>query len=215
MSTIKMVGGLLAVVLAAGALMAADDLKSIQLPKPQTEGGKPLMQALKDRQTSREFSPRKLSDQVLSNLLWAADGINRPDTGKRTAPSARNWQEIDIYVALPEGAYRYAATEHTLQLVAAADLRAVTGMQDYVGIAPLNLVYVADLDKMVDATPEKRALYSATDTGFVAQNVYLYCAAAGLACVVRGWIDRDKLGPALGLRPSQRITLAQTVGYPQ
>lgn len=191
------------------------EVRTIALPPPQLNNTVTLAEALQRRHTSREFSPRPLAPDVLSALLWNASGVNRPETGHRTAPTARNWQEIDIYVALPEGAYRYAATEHTLQLVVAADLRAVTGMQDYVGIAPLNLVYVADLDKMVDATPEKRALYSATDTGFVAQNVYLYCAAAGLACVVRGWIDRDKLGPALGLRPSQRITLAQTVGYPQ
>jgi nitroreductase len=191
------------------------EVRTIALPPPQLNNTVTLAEALQRRHTSREFSSRPLAPDVLSALLCSASGVNRPETGHRTAPTARNWQEIDIYVALPEGAYRYAATEHTLQLVVAADLRAVTGMQDYVGIAPLNLVYVADLDKMVDATPEKRALYSATDTGFVAQNLYLYCAAAGLACVVRGWIDRDKLGPALGLRPSQRITLAQTVGYPQ
>ena len=174
-----------------------------------------MAEALQRRHTSREFSPRPLAPDVLSALLWSASGVNRPETGHRTAPTARNWQGIDIYVALPEGAYRYDAMVHSLQLVVAADLREATGMQDYVGIAPLNLVYVADLDKMVDATPEKRALYSATDTGFVAQNVYLYCALASLACVVRGWIDRDKLAPALGLGASQRITLAQTVGYPQ
>ena len=215
MSTIKMVGGLLAVVLAAGALMAADDLKSIQLPKPQTEGGKPLMQALKDRQTSREFSPRKVSDQVLSNLLWAADGINRPDTGKRTAPSARNWQEIDIYVAMADGLYLYDAKAHGLRPVLAQDLRELTGKQPCVKDAPINLVYVADYTRMGEASENDKGLYSGADTGFISQNVYLFCASEGMATVVRGLVDRPALAKAMNLRPEQRIVLAQTVGYPK
>jgi SagB-type dehydrogenase family enzyme len=215
MGTKKMLVGLCAVVLSAGALMAADDLKPIPLPKPQTEGGKPLMQALKERQTSREFSPRKLSDQVLSNLLWAADGINRPDTGKRTAPSARNWQEVDVYVAMADGVYLYDAKAHALQPVLAKDLRELTGGQPFVKDAPINLVFVADFSRMGNAPENDKTLYSAADTGFISQNVYLFCASEGLSTVVRGLVDRPALAKAMNLRPDQRIVLAQTVGYPK
>ena len=185
----------------------------IKLPSPVTTGGKPLMQALQDRLSTREYSTRELSPQVLSNLLWAAAGVNRPDSGKRTAPSARDWREIDIYVALREGVYRYDANEHALRVIRKDDLRAATGEQEFVAQAPVNLVYVADLNRM-DTTDEHKNLYSATDTGFIAQNVYLFCASEGLATVVRGTVDRDALAPLLGLAKHQQIILAQTVGYP-
>ena len=125
-------------------LLCAQELKPIQLPPPQTEIGKPLMQALKLRQTSRAFASKPLPLQELSNLLWAADGINRPDSGKRTAPSAMNWQEVDVYVALPDALYLYEAKTHTLTPVVAKDLREATGAQSFVKDAPVNLVYVAD-----------------------------------------------------------------------
>jgi SagB-type dehydrogenase family enzyme len=194
--------------------IAQDSLVAIQLPKPDTTGGKPLMQALKERKTSRSFSEKKLPDQVLSNLLWAAFGVNRPD-GHRTAPSARNWQEIDIYVATEAGLYLYEARPHSLRRVLPDDLRAATGMQDFVGKAPVNLVYVADLDKVGGQASDDRDLFVAADCGFIAQNVYLYCASEGLSTVVRGMVDRQKLAKAIKLRSSQRILLAQTVGYPQ
>jgi SagB-type dehydrogenase family enzyme len=152
---------------------------------------------------------------MLSNLLWAASEVNRADSGKRTAPSARNWQEIDVYVALADGTYRFDPPSHTLQPVAQGDLRRLTGVQNFVASAPVNLVYVANLDRMIDTTAEHRLLYSAADTGFIAQNVYLYCASAGLAAVVRGSIDREPLAASLGLGPQQQIVLAQTVGYPK
>ena len=186
----------------------------IKLPAPVMAGGKPLMQALKERHSTREFSPRALSNQVLSNLLWAAAGVNRPESGKRTAPSARDWREIDIYVTLREGVYRYDANDHVLLPVRKEDLRASTGQQEFVGHAPLNLVYVADLTRMEGASPEQKNLYSAADTGFIAQNVYLFCASEGLATVVRGSVDREALAAMLGLGKHQRIILAQTVGYP-
>ena len=192
----------------------ADDLKTIQLPPPQTEIGKPLMQVLKQRQTSRSFDSKPLLRQELSNLLWAADGINRPD-GKRTAPSAVNWQEVDVYVALPEALYLYEAHTHTLVPVVGKDLREATGKQSFVKDAPLNLVYVADLARMKNASEDDRRLYSGADVGFIAQNVYLYCASQGLAVVVRGSIDRTPLSQSMKLRPEQRIILAQTVGYPK
>ncbi len=186
---------------------------AIALPPPQTTGTVPLMQALRTRRSTREFSPRPLPRELLSTLLWSAFGVNRPDTGGRTAPSAHNWQEIDVFVALADGTFRYDARSHALQRVVGDDLRAATGMQDFVGTAPLNLVYVADTAKMIDASPEDRTFYASANAGFVAQNVYLFCAAAELACVVRGLVDRSRLAPALKLRVDQRIVLAQTVGY--
>jgi SagB-type dehydrogenase family enzyme len=187
---------------------------AVKLPPPRTEGGMPLMQALKARHSSREFSDRPLPAQVLSDLLWAAQGVNRPETGKRTAPTARDWREIDVYVASTEGVFVYEPDAHALRRVLDRDLRALTGTQDFPATAPVNLVYVADLARM-DTSDEHRRLYSATDTGFIAQNLYLYCASAGLASVVRGSLDRAALAAALGLGPNQRIVLAQTVGYPK
>jgi SagB-type dehydrogenase family enzyme len=173
------------------------------------------MQVLKDRSTSRSFSARKLPPQVLSNLLWAAFGINRPESGHRTAPSAMDRQEIDIYVATAEGLYVYEAKTHVLQPVLAGDIRDMTGRQPFVADAPVNLVYVADLGRMGKASKEEQDLYSAADTGFVSENVYLFCASEGLATVVRGSIDRETLAKAMRLRPDQKIILAQTVGYPK
>ena len=202
----------LGVMLVSNAVLARG-ASAIALPPPQTAGAVPLIQALRSRRSSREFSSRPLPLDVLSTLLWCACGVNRPESGGRTAPSAHGWQEIEVFAVLPDGAYRYDARDHALRLVVANDLRAATGVQDFVGNAPLNLVYVADFGKMGDASAEDRTFYASADTGFVAQNVYLYCAAAGLACVVRGLVDRRKLAPALGLRVDQRIVLAQTVGY--
>ena len=207
--------GLLAISLFCPTLTSAQELKPIALPSPQTDGGKPLMQALKERKTSREFSTEKLSAQVLSNLLWAAFGVNRADSGKRTAPSASNRMEIDLYVAMADGLYLYNPKAHSLDPVLAGDIRAETGRQPFVREAPLNLVYVADSAKMGKSTDEDKILYSAADTGFIAQNVYLFCASEGLATVVRGMVDRPALAKAMKLRPDQRIILSQTVGYPK
>jgi nitroreductase len=206
---------LLCLALSLSALTGlAQALKPVQLPSPQTTIGRPLMQALKDRKTTREFSPEKLPAQVVSNLLWAAFGVNRPDSGRRTAPSAMDWQETDIYVATADGLYIYDAQENQLAPVLREDVRALTGTQSFVKDAPLNLVYVADLAKTRGSSAE-RDLFVAADTGFIAQNVYLFCASEGLATVVRGSIDRPALSKALRLRPDQRIVLAQTVGYPK
>ena len=192
----------------------ASELQIVRLPPPQTEGGKPLMQALKERHSAREFSPEVLPPQMLSNLLWAAAGVNRPASGQRTVPSARDWREIDVYVATVEGMYRYDAKANALQPIVARDLRALTGVQDFVAMAPVNLVYVADFDRMEGAAAEQKEFYAATDAGFIAQNVYLFCASANLATVVRGSVERVALAKAMGLAPHQRIMLAQTVGYP-
>lgn len=209
-----LLSALIVSLLPCATAVAEEQLKTLQLPAPQTDGGRPLMQALKDRSTSRSFSARKLPPQVLSNLLWAAFGINRPDTGKRTAPSAMNWQEIDVYVALADGLFRYEAKGHRLDPVIAKDIRALTGRQPFVAGAPVNLIFVADRARMGKASKEDQDLYAAAAAGFISQNVYLFCASEGLATVVRGSIDRETLAKAMGLRPDQRVILAQTVGYP-
>ena len=192
----------------------AQDLSDIALPGPRMEGGKPLMQALKDRQSTRAFSSEKLPIQVVADLLWAAHGINRPATAHRTAPSTKGWQEIEIYVVTAEGAWLHDVKAHSLKAVAKGDLRKLTGGQDFVAAAPLNLVYVADTTKMTGSSPEDQALYLGADTGFISQNVYLFCASEGLGTVVRGSVDRKALAEALKLGESKKITLAQTVGYP-
>lgn len=204
--------GLFTMTLMGSAL--AQGSATIKLPPPEMEGGKPLMQALKERRSTRDFDARPLAPQTLSNLLWAANGVNRTDSGKRTAPSARDWREIEVLVVTAEGAYRYDPQAHVLKHVVAGDIRKLTGTQDFVATAPVNLVYVADLKRMSNAGAEQQALYSAADTGFIAQNVYLFCASAGLATVVRGSVDREALGAALGLASHQSIILAQSVGYP-
>lgn len=173
-----------------------------------------LVTALKRRRSARAFLPKRPSMETVAGLLWAAFGINRPETGQRTAPSTRDWQEVDIYAVLPDGAYRYDAAAERLVLAKAGDIRPLTGLQDFAGGAPLNLVYVVDYDRMQDVDAKDREFFAGTDTGVIVENVYLYCAAAGLATVVRGMVDRKRLAAALGLRPSQRIALAQTVGYP-
>ena len=202
---------LVGVLMSAGCLLA-QDLKPVPLPQPQTDGGRPLMQVLKERKTTREFAADKLPPQLLSNLLWAAFGVNRPD-GRRTAPSAMNWQEMDIYLATSDGLFLYDAKGNRLETVLVQDIRAATGTQLFVATAPLDLVYVADLSK-AGSGPDAE-FYTAADAGFIAQNVYLLCASEGLATVVRGSIDRVALAKAMKLRPEQKIILAQTVGYPK
>jgi len=205
----------LALIFVMSAVTFAQELAAIKLPAPQMEGGMPLMQALKERQTIRDYTAEKLSPQILSNLLWAAFGINRPDIGKRTAPSAVNWQEIDIYVFLQEGTYLYDAKANELKPVLAGDNRGATGSQPFVAGAPLNLVFVADYTRMGKSDEANKTFYSACDTGFISQNVYLYCASAGLGTVVRGYVDKEAVAKLLKLPPEQKVTLAQTVGYPK
>ena len=192
----------------------AQDLKPVQLLEPRISGGKPLMQVLQERQSQRLFSNTKLPLQVLSDLLWAAWGVNRPESGKRTAPSAANFQEIDIYVALEDGLYLYNAQEHILEPVMAKDIRAETGLQDFVKEAPVNLIYVADYARM-RRTTEGNLMLSAVNTGYISQNVYLFCASEGLSTVARGLVDRESLAKLMNLRPDQKVTFTQSVGYPK
>ena len=191
-----------------------DAASALILPPPQTEGGLPLMQALRLRQSQRVFAPAPLGRQVLSDLLWAAAGINRPEMDGRTAPSAMNSQEVDVYVAMPEGLYRYEASDHVLYLISATDVRRVTGYQDFADKAPLDLIYVADHARLKMVPAAQRESYASAAAGAMAQNVYLFCASAGLATVIRAWIDRQALSQAMGLEADHQILLSQTVGRP-
>jgi SagB-type dehydrogenase family enzyme len=195
-------------------VVTAQELKPIQLPAPDTTGGKPLMQALYDRHSTRDFSSDTLTLPVLSNLLWAACGVNRPD-GKRTAPSAMNKQEIELYLATANGLYLYDPAKHLLQQILPADIREKTGMQDFVKSVPLNIVYVANYDTMGGSSNDEKTPYAYADAAFIAENVYLYCASEGLATVVRGSVKRVELEKAMNLRPNQHVILAQSVGYPK
>jgi nitroreductase len=197
-----------------GRVAAAPEAPPVALPPPQLDGGRPLMQALQARRSARAFAPRPLPPQVLANLLWAGDGVNRPQSGGRTAPTANNSQDMDIYVATADGLFLYDAKGHALQPILGEDIRALTGKQAYVKEAPVNLIYVSELAKM-KAAPEDREMYAAAHTGFISQNVYLFCASEGLATVVRASIDRPALAQKMGLRASQKIILAQSVGYPK
>jgi len=193
----------------------AQKLKPIQLLPPDLSSGKSLMQSLNERKSSREFSERDLPVQEISNLLWAANGINRPAEGKHTAPSAMNWQDIDIYVLMKEGVYLYDPKISQLIPVEAGDFRSSAGTQEFVAKAPVNLIFVSDYTRMKNAKEESKPNYAASDAAFIAQNVYLYCASANLAVVVRASIDKEKLSVVLKLNSSQNIILAQTVGYPK
>jgi nitroreductase len=191
-----------------------DPATSILLPPARKHGGLPLMDALARRQSSRDFVRDALPLQLLSDLLWAAYGVNR-EGGGRTAPSALNCQEVDVFVALPAGAYRYDAEAHALHLVAARDVRSVTGYQDFVDEAPLDLVFVADHARMGLVPVAQRESYASAAAGAIAQNAYLFCAGNGLATVIRAWIDRAAIADALGLTHDQQVLLSQTVGYPK
>jgi SagB-type dehydrogenase family enzyme len=200
------------VMIMIGAAMA-DNLQPIQLSPPQIDGGKPLMQALQKRSTSRDFSPDALPLQVLSNLLWAAYGINRPEIGKRTVPSALNWQEMDLYVSMAGGLYLYDAKANRLEPITNEDIRSLTGKQSFVKTAPVNLIMVADYGRMGKSASGEKDAYAHADAAFIGQNVYLFCASEGLATVLRASIDKPALAKAMMLREDQKIIFSQTVGY--
>ena len=212
----RALAGALVVAIAAGAAAQT----SIALPPAQTGGGKPLMQALAERHSTRSFAPQALPPQVLANLLWSAFGVNRPASagmGGRTAPSAHDQQEIDIYLMAADGIFRYIAKPpHRLERVGTADLRAGADSQGLARAAPLTLLYVADDRRMTDRDDEStRRFYAAVDAGAIVQNVYLFCASEQLATVAFISVHRERLAAALGLAATQRIVLAQAVGYPK
>ena len=185
------------------------------LPPPALPGGKTLEEALRARQSSRSYADKDIPADVLSGLLWAACGVNRKESGKRTAPSAVNKQEIDVWVAKKDGLFLYEPKDHMLSRKGSEDIRALTGTQSYVAEAPLDLIYVADIAKVAGKTDQDRSNLAWADTGYVSQNVYLYCAVMGLGTVVRASIDLPALSKAMGLGEKQHIIMAQCVGYPK
>lgn len=186
----------------------------IKLNAPNMENSATLMTALQNRQTNRSFSSQELGWQQLADLLWAANGVNRTDNGKRTAPSARNAQEIDIYAFTSAGVFLYDAPNHQLKRIADNDCRAGLYDRGNFGKAPLILVYVGNFDKMQGFNEEARNFYSATDVGFVSQNVYLYCATQNLNTVVCGSFNHDHAAKVLNVKNGKPL-LAQPVGYPE
>lgn len=192
----------------------AQELNDILLNKPDKEGGISLMKTLAGRQSVREFDSRPLALQDLSDILWAANGVNRPD-GKRTAPSALNKQDIDIYVITKEGAYLYDAQNNSLKAVAKGDFRpAVAGGQDFVKTAPVCLLLVSDLSRF-GAVSDRTRMMAAMDAGIVCQNINLFCASAGLVTVPRATMDKAALKTALKLTDDQLPLMNNPVGYPQ
>ena len=200
-----------AVLAALPAAARAEQIRS--LGPARRDGGMPLMNALLLRRSSRAFADRPLPPQLLADLLWAAYGVNRAG-GERTAPCWRHIVAIDVYAAMADGLWLYAPGEHALRLRSKQDLRALSGTQDFAATAPLDLIYVAHGERMDGLAPEERRLYASVDTAFIGQNVYLYCAATGLATVFRAAIDHARLKRALQLGDGQFVTFAQTVGFP-
>ena len=202
------------VILFCAITVQAQDLQVIKLNEPDKTRGSAIMKTLNDRQSVREYASESIRPQDLSDLLWAANGINRAD-GKRTAPSCRNFQEVEVYVILPEGAYLYDAKEHVLNPVAAGDYRsAVAVSQDFARTAPLSIVLVADMTKFGNMS-EQSKLMAAVDIGIVCQNINIVCAGLGLATVPRGTMDEKVLRNALKLTDQHLLLMNNPVGYPK
>lgn len=196
--------------------LAMAETQVVELPPPQTDGGKPLMEALKARHSSREFADRPLPPQLLSNLLWAAWGVNRPGSGLRTAPSSHSAMDIDLYLAMANGVWIYDPKAHRLSQHMQNDIRGETTTgQNFVKTAPLNIVYVSDAARMGKPSDADRALNGIADSAVIGQNVYLFCASAGLATVLRASVPSERLAKRLNLTPTQAIYFAQSVGYPK
>lgn len=185
----------------------------ISLALPVKTGGMPVVQAIAERRTSRAFSDRELSPETLSTLLWVANGISRPD-GRRTIPTGHNVQDIDVYVLLNSGAYRYDEKVHALIQVNKGDFRKIAGKQPFAQMAPVNLYFVQDVTraKKTDALSQMR--FGGIHAGAAIQNVYLFCTSEGLATVAREQNDYEALAKLFKLKPTQRIILGQSVGYP-
>jgi len=192
----------------------AQELEVIKLNAPDKTRGSAIMKALNDRQSIREYAADKIKPQDLSDLLWAANGINRPD-GKRTAPSCRDFRDVVVYAVLPEGAYLYDAQEHALIPVSAGDYRgAVAAGQAFAKEAPLSIVLVADMTKYGNMS-ESSKLMAAIDVGIVCQNINVACAGLGLVTVPRGTMDHETLKSALKLADNHLLLINNPVGYPK
>lgn len=209
-TTMKHIYFILAIALLT-PLCFAQGNNDIKLPEPSKKGGKPLMQALNERHSSRDYLNKELTPQQMADLLWAANGINRAD-GRRTAPSARNKQEIDIYITTAKGIFNYDAAKNSLISVSKDDIRAKTGSQPFVKDAAINILYVCDKTKAASSDEKAMLVCAAFAAGAIAQNVYLYCASEGLGSVVRGMFNSDELSGLLKLNSDQFIVMAQTVG---
>ncbi len=186
----------------------------LSLPLPERAGGRPLMAVLSSRASTREFSDREVGWQELSNFLWAAFGVNREGEGKRAAPSAMDNREVEIWVLRSDGVYRFDAVRQGLEVHSRKDLRILSGGQAYVSQAPVSLVYVVDPVRQERVPESQRVFYAAADTGFIAQNVYLYCASAGLGGVVHAMSGAEALRDGLGISSDSQVVLGQCVGYP-
>lgn len=195
--------------------MNAQELSVIKLNAPNKNSGPSIMKVLNDRHSDREFAAEQIKAQDLSDLLWAANGISRPD-GKRTAPSAKDARDVDVYVIMAEGAYLYDAQAHQLTPVSKGDHRAaVAGPQDFVKSAPLCIVLATDLSRLGDANAEQTKLMGAVDVGIVCQNINIACAGLGLSTVPRATMDKAALKKALNLKDSQLLLMNNPVGYPK
>lgn len=192
-------------------LAMTSQAQNISLPKPQKDGGKSITYCLQNRKSTKEFSSKAISEQQISNILWAAYGFNRPD--KRTVPSAMNCQEFTLYVFLPSGIYRWNDKTNELIQLSKGDSRKVAGKQDYVATAAMNIVYVADYSKMGSIDASNASNMAHADCGFIAQNVYLQCASEGLGCVIRGYVDKDAVAKTLNLSAKEHVILSQSIGY--
>jgi nitroreductase len=197
------------------ASTSAKAQNGIDLPSPEVHKSS-FMEILQKRKTSRQFDSKELSSQMVADLLWAANGVNRPESGKRTAPSAHNWQQIEIYLADSSGIFLYDANHNRLITLLNDDIRKLTGIQKYSGEAPVNLIYVMNKSKMDETRYSEKTLenFSYATVGAIAQNVYLFCAARKLNSAVRGEINKAALHKTMGLNSDQKILLAQSVGYP-
>lgn len=190
----------------------AQTASDIQLPAPCKIGRMSVMEALSLRSSSRDFSSEELPLPMLSDLLWAADGINRTD-GKRTAATSYNTLDMDVYIALRSGIYFYNPQTYKLELIKSGNYMSKTGTQSYVADAALNLIYVCNLSKISGSSEAEKLLVAGIHTGLISQNVYLYCASVGLNTVVRSSVDISTLGTIMGLNTTQRVILCQTVGF--
>ncbi len=191
------------------------NIEPLKLNPPDLNRGLNLMKALSVRASVREYSSEKLSLQDLSDLLWAANGINRPEKGGRTAPSSMNSQDIDLYVFLQEGVYLYDAKNQVLTPVTAGDHRAETGTQEYVGTAPVSLLLISDISRFRNGDEAGKLRSAAFDAGIVSQNISVFCASAGLATVPRASVGVEKMKTLLNLKETQYIMLNHPVGYPK
>jgi nitroreductase len=194
-----------------GHLLVAQSVDTLYLPDPVKQGGKPLMNALNDRHSTRSYLDKELTMQQMADMLWAANGINRPD-GRRTAPSARNKQEIDIYITLAHGIFLYDAVKNALICISGDDIREKTGGQPWVKVAAVNILFVCDKSRAASQDQTGVMVNAGFTAGACAQNVYLYCASEGLGSVVRGSFNADELRGMLKLADQQVIIMAQTVG---